>query len=74
VRTPSDETYEAFVFEGAQHISPKSKNTISMWIASMTFLPLTLCHVGLHSFSKSYGMAGWRMGYLAVPAHVVVRA
>jgi len=46
----SDEAYEDFVFDGAQHYSPVGPNVINIF-----------------TFSKSYGMAGWRVGYLLFP-------
>lgn len=53
-----DEAYEYFVFDGARHFSPAS-------------LPSSAPHtISLHSFSKTYGMASWRVGYLLAPAHL----
>lgn len=52
----SDEAYELFVHGREPHWSAGS-------------LPGSAAHtVSLHSFSKAYGMAGWRLGYMAVPA------
>jgi aspartate/methionine/tyrosine aminotransferase len=52
----SDEAYELFVHGAEPHWSAGS-------------LPGSAAHtVSLHSFSKAYGMAGWRLGYMAVPA------
>lgn len=51
----SDEAYEYFVYEG-EHFSPAS-------------LPGAAAHtISLFSLSKSYGMAGWRVAYMVVPA------
>lgn len=51
----SDEAYEYFTFDGAEHFSPGS-------------IPGSGRHtVSLYSLSKAYGMAGWRIGYMAVP-------
>lgn len=51
----SDEAYAHFVHGPVPHFSPGS-------------LPGAAAHtVSLHSLSKAYGMAGWRMGYAAVP-------
>jgi aspartate/methionine/tyrosine aminotransferase len=51
----SDEAYELFVHGAEPHFSPGS-------------LPGAAAHtVSLHSLSKAYGMAGWRMGYAAFP-------
>lgn len=53
-----DEAYEYFVFDGAQHFSPAS-------------LPNSVQHtISLFSFSKTFGMASWRVGYLLAPAHL----
>ncbi|MBF2760884.1 MAG: pyridoxal phosphate-dependent aminotransferase [Ectothiorhodospiraceae bacterium AqS1] len=51
----SDEVYEYFVFEGARHFSPAS-------------VPGAQNHtVAIHSLSKAYGFASWRVGYMAFP-------
>ena len=55
----SDEAYEYFTYDGAEHYSPGSaadavEHTISLF-----------------SFSKSYGMASWRVGYMVAPTHLV---
>ncbi|MDP7421384.1 MAG: aminotransferase class I/II-fold pyridoxal phosphate-dependent enzyme, partial [bacterium] len=45
----SDEAYEYIVYDGSRHVSP---------------LALGGEHViGIHSFSKTYAMTGWRLGY-----------
>jgi aspartate/methionine/tyrosine aminotransferase len=51
-----DEAYEYFVFDGAQHFSPASLSGA----ADHT--------ISLFSFSKSYGFASWRTGYMVMPA------
>jgi aspartate/methionine/tyrosine aminotransferase len=52
----SDETYEAFTFGGACHVSPGG-------------FPGAAAHtVSLYSFSKAYGFASWRIGYSVFPA------
>lgn len=54
----SDEAYEYFVYDGASHFSPAS-------------LPDSQDHtISLYSFSKAYGFASWRIGYLVAPAHL----
>ena len=54
----SDEPYEYFTYGGARHFSPGS-------------LPGTEAHTfSLYSLSKAYGFAGWRIGYMAYPAHL----
>jgi aspartate/methionine/tyrosine aminotransferase len=50
-----DEAYEYFVYEVARHFSPAS-------------LPGAAAHtISLYSFSKAYGMASWRVGYMVMP-------
>ncbi|MEB3260640.1 MAG: aminotransferase class I/II-fold pyridoxal phosphate-dependent enzyme [Cyanobacteriota bacterium] len=51
----SDEAYAPFVHGRAPHFSPGSISGAAAHTAT------------LHSLSKTYGMAGWRMGYAAVP-------
>ncbi|MFN9547101.1 MAG: aminotransferase class I/II-fold pyridoxal phosphate-dependent enzyme [Cyanobacteriota bacterium] len=51
----SDEAYELFVHGMEPHFSPGSLSGAAAHTAS------------LYSFSKAHGMAGWRMGYAAVP-------
>jgi aspartate/methionine/tyrosine aminotransferase len=51
-----DEAYEYFTYEGTRHVSPASFDGAS---------PHT---ISLYSLSKSYGMASWRIGYMAIPA------
>jgi aspartate aminotransferase len=58
-----DETYERFVYDGAEHASAA---------ALATEFPRTVVLVG--SFSKTYAMTGWRIGYLAGPPPVVAAA
>jgi aspartate/methionine/tyrosine aminotransferase len=50
-----DEAYEYFVYDGAKHFSPAA-------------LPGAVDHtISLYSFSKAYGMASWRIGYMVLP-------
>jgi len=51
----SDETYEYFVYDGARHISPASINADEGGAVS------------LFSFSKAFGMSGWRVGFAHHP-------
>ena len=51
----SDEAYALFVHGDVPHFSPGSLSGAAAHTAS------------LYSCSKAYGMAGWRMGYSAVP-------
>ncbi|MFW9889364.1 MAG: pyridoxal phosphate-dependent aminotransferase [Candidatus Thorarchaeota archaeon] len=48
----SDETYGRLVFEGATHYSPRSRSDAQDRVIS------------LGSFSKDFGMSGWRVGYV----------
>ncbi len=51
----SDEAYEHLVFDGARHIS----------LASLPGMPERTLSV--YTFSKSYSMTGWRVGYMVSP-------
>lgn len=56
----SDEAYEYFTYDGAQHCSPaafpnSSEHTISLF-----------------SLSKAYGFASWRIGYMVIPQQLLV--
>jgi aspartate/methionine/tyrosine aminotransferase len=51
----SDEAYEHIVFDGAAHVS----------IASLPGMAERT--VSIYTFSKSYAMTGWRMGYAVCP-------
>jgi aspartate/methionine/tyrosine aminotransferase len=56
----SDEAYEYFVYDGARHFSPAS-------------LPDSAEHtISLYSFSKAYGFASWRIGYMLIPEALMV--
>jgi len=55
----SDEAYEKFVYDDEKHISFASLN--DMGKRTLT----------LHSFSKTYAMPGFRVGYAAGPENVV---
>ena len=51
----SDEAYEYFVFDGAEHFSSAS-------------LPGSAAHtISLFSMSKAYGCASWRIGWMVFP-------
>lgn len=54
-----DEAYEYFTYGGATHFSPGSIEGSE----SNT--------ISLFSLSKSYGFAGWRIGYMVIPPHLV---
>jgi aspartate/methionine/tyrosine aminotransferase len=51
----SDETYEYFTYGPVRHVSPGS------------FAGADAHTISLYSLSKSYGMAGWRIGYAVYP-------
>jgi aspartate/methionine/tyrosine aminotransferase len=51
----SDEAYEYFVYDGARHFSAGSLSDA----ADHT--------ISLYSFSKAYGFASWRIGYMVIP-------
>jgi len=55
----ADETYEDLVYDGATHHSLAS---------DPAHFEQT---VTIHSFSKSYAMTGWRVGYASGPEHVI---
>ncbi len=55
-----DEAYEYFTYDGAAHFSPGSITGSENHTIS------------LFSFSKSYGMAGWRIGYVVIPWDLLV--
>jgi len=51
----SDEAYAAFTYDGAAHFSPAS-------------LPGAAAHtIALHSMSKAFGFASWRIGWMVFP-------
>lgn len=54
----SDEAYEYFTYDGSEHFSPGSISDS----ASHT--------ISLFSFSKAYGFASWRVGYMVAPEHL----
>ena len=51
----ADEAYEYFTYDGHEHFSPAA-------------IPGSQGHtLSLFSLSKSFGFAGWRMGYMVIP-------
>ena len=55
----SDEAYEDFYYDHHQHFSIASE-------------PSRCAHtISLFSFSKGYGFAGWRIGYMVIPEHLL---
>ncbi|MEY4683918.1 MAG: hypothetical protein RLZ25_377 [Pseudomonadota bacterium] len=55
----SDEAYEYFTWGERPHFSPAS-------------IPgAEGCTVGFYSLSKTFGFAGWRLGYMVVPVNLV---
>jgi aspartate/methionine/tyrosine aminotransferase len=55
----SDEAYEYFTYGGVEHVSPGA------------FLGSNAHTISLFSLSKAYGFAGWRIGYMVIPAHLL---
>lgn len=55
----SDEPYETIIFDGREHIS----------IASLKGMEEHV--ITINSFSKSYAMTGWRVGYAHAPKNVI---
>ncbi len=55
----SDEAYEDFYYEQHQHFSSASHQNTHQHTIS------------LFSFSKGYGFAGWRIGYMVIPEHLL---
>jgi len=55
----SDEAYEDFYYEQHQHFSSASHENTQQHTIS------------LFSFSKGYGFAGWRIGYMVIPEHLL---
>lgn len=51
----SDETYSRMVFDGASHYSPRQRRDAAEHI------------ITLGSFSKDFGMSGWRVGFVVGP-------
>jgi aspartate/methionine/tyrosine aminotransferase len=55
----SDETYSRMVFDDASHYSPRSRRDAENHV------------VTLGSFSKDFGMSGWRVGFTVGPAEFI---
>ncbi|WP_035156299.1 pyridoxal phosphate-dependent aminotransferase [Calothrix sp. 336/3] len=56
----SDEAYEYFTYDGITHTSPGA-------------FPGSSEHtISLYSLSKAYGFASWRIGYMVIPANLLV--
>lgn len=56
----SDEIYEAFVYDGAQHLSVASLNEDAKERS-----------IVISGFSKAFAMTGWRLGYAAGPRELI---
>lgn len=55
----ADESYERIVYDGRRHVSVAALDGLARRV------------VTIHSCSKTYALAGWRVGYLAGPAPLV---
>ncbi len=56
----TDEAYEYFIYDEAQHFSPAA-------------LPDSSNHtISLFTLSKAYGFASWRIGYMVIPRHLLL--
>jgi len=55
----SDEVYEKILFDGHTHYSPASNSDFRDHV------------ITINSFSKTYAMTGWRLGYAAGPASLI---
>jgi aspartate aminotransferase len=58
----SDECYDEIIFEG-QHVSPATLLSAQEFEAGR--------FIGIYSFSKSYAMTGWRIGYIVTSAELI---
>ncbi len=58
----TDETYRHFLYEGARHLS----------LAALPDMREQVITIG--SFSKAYGMTGWRVGYMVAGAEFIAQA
>lgn len=56
----SDEAYEYFTYDGVKHFSPAS------------ILGSSQHTISLFSLSKTYGFAGWRIGYQIIPKQLLM--
>lgn len=56
----SDEAYEYFTYDGVKHFSPGAIDGSGNHTIS------------LYSFSKAYGFASWRIGYMVIPKHLLL--
>jgi aspartate/methionine/tyrosine aminotransferase len=56
-----DETYEYLVYPPAQHLSPAADPALRPRV------------ITVGSFSKSFGLAGWRVGYLLAPPEAITQ-
>jgi aminotransferase len=61
LRVISDEVYEKFVYDGAEHVSMASLNGMSDRA------------ITVNSFSKTYAMTGWRIGYAVAEEAMVAK-
>ncbi|NIO10770.1 MAG: aminotransferase class I/II-fold pyridoxal phosphate-dependent enzyme, partial [Deltaproteobacteria bacterium] len=57
----SDEVYESFIYDENVHWSPASFPNAKERV------------ILVNSFSKTYAMTGWRVGYLAAPSNILLQ-
>jgi aminotransferase len=55
----SDETYSRMVFDGSTHYSPRVRRDAENHVVTIS------------SFSKDFGMSGWRVGYVIGPSRFI---
>jgi aminotransferase len=55
----SDETYSRMVFDGSTHYSPRVRRDAENHVITIS------------SFSKDFGMSGWRVGYVIGPSRFI---
>ena len=55
----SDEIYEKFLYDGAEHFSPASKAELKNSV------------ITINGLSKTFAMTGWRIGYTAASADII---
>ncbi|MBM4456376.1 MAG: aminotransferase class I/II-fold pyridoxal phosphate-dependent enzyme [Chloroflexi bacterium] len=57
----ADDIYDRFLYDGLEHVSPASLPGVKDYTLT------------LNAVSKQYAMCGWRLGWIAGPAHLMER-